>query len=313
MRRAVPSPIGADHGVEHGKQLAHAGHQGDLGEFAGADQAVIEGLDGRVASAGRQGSHVEHAADLEATALDAPTSLGAARVVGHGRDADQGSDVATAEAAELGQLGDQGGTGDRADAAGRLQQPIEFAEVLSYVGHHLAVDVVELGLDDSDDGLDARMQALGRDLQPLALAEQHGEQLTPACDPRGQPLLLRVDQRAQEAPAVVAAQQHGGKLGEHARVHRVGLDQAPHRFGEVAGLARVDHRHRQARGLQRAGQLRLVAASGLHHHQRHLQGVERRGQRGVRLGLVVEPLGLESGAQHADIHVGLGHVDAYHH
>jgi len=35
-------------------------------------------------------------------------------------------------------------------------------------------------------------QPLGRDLQALALAEQHGQQLPPACDERGQPLLIRL-------------------------------------------------------------------------------------------------------------------------
>ncbi len=179
--------------------------------------------------------------------------------------------------------------------------------------HHLALDVVELGLDDGEDGMDARVQAFGRDLQPLALAAQHGQQLTPARDQGGQPPLLLVGQRTQEACKVVALHQHRGQLGEHAGVHRVGLGQAAHRLGEVACLARVDHRHRQASRLQGAGQFGLVAAGGLHHHQGHVQRLQGRRQRRVRLGLVIESPGLQLGAQHCDIDMRLGDVDAYRH
>jgi hypothetical protein len=221
--------------------------------------------------------------------------------------------TSAAISAELGQLGDQRGASHRADAAGRLKQPVEFGEVLAYMADHLALDLVELRLDGRHDGLDARMQTLGRDLQPLALAQQHGQQLAPACDQRGQPLLLGVGQRAQEAGEIVTPQQDRGEFRQHAGVHRVGLGQAAHRLGEVACLARVDHCHRQAGGLKRAGQLRLVAAGGLHHHQRHVQRLQGRRQRRVSLGLVVEPLGIELGAQHRDIDVRLGHVDAHHH
>jgi hypothetical protein len=65
--------------------------------------------------------------------------------------------------------------------------------------------------------------------------------------------------------------------------------------------------------MQGAGQLRLVAAGGFHHHQRHFQRLQGRRQRRVSLGLVVEPLGIELGAQHRDIDMRLGHVDAHHH
>ena len=45
MKRGVPRFAGADHGVEDGQQLAHAGHEGDLGQFARGDQPFVEGLD----------------------------------------------------------------------------------------------------------------------------------------------------------------------------------------------------------------------------------------------------------------------------
>ena len=65
--------------------------------------------------------------------------------------------------------------------------------------------------------------------------------------------------------------QHTGERRQHLRVQRVGLGQRAHRAGEVACRARVDYRHGQARGLQRARSLELVAASGLQHGQRRAQ------------------------------------------
>jgi hypothetical protein len=42
-------------------------------------------------------------------------------------------------------------------------------------------------------------------------------------------------------------------------------------------------------------------------------GFKGRRQRRVALGLVVEPLDIDLGAQHRDINMRLGHVDAHHH
>ena len=115
---------------------------------------------------------------------------------------------------------------------------------------HLLFDLIELRLDRRLDGLDAGVQLLGRDLQPLALRMEHGQQLAPARDQGREPLLALIGQGAQEALQIVAAQQHRCQLGQRARIHRVGLGQASHGFGEVARLARVDVRHGQACGLQ---------------------------------------------------------------
>jgi len=54
MKRLIPRFAASDHRVEDGQQLAHAGDEGDLGQLAGGQQAIVEGLDGRVAAAGGQ-------------------------------------------------------------------------------------------------------------------------------------------------------------------------------------------------------------------------------------------------------------------
>ena len=70
----------------------------------------------------------------------------------------------------------------------------------------------QLLVDRRLDGLDAGVQLLGRDLQPLALRMEHGQQLAPARDQGREPLLALIGQGAQEALQIVAAQQEG--LGE---------------------------------------------------------------------------------------------------
>jgi hypothetical protein len=198
--------------------------------------------------------------------------------------------------------------------AGRAQQLVQIGVVRLDVADHLGLHVVELLADRLDHGLDARAHNRNGQLQPLALGQHHRHELAPARDHRRQRLLLRIGQRSDQAGQVVSTHQHAGKLSEHAGVDAVGLGQPSHGLGEVACLARVDHRHGQARRLQRAGQRRLVAAGGLHHHQRHVQRLQRRRQRRMSLGFVVKTLGNRAwAAQHRDIHVCLGHVDAHHH
>jgi len=78
-------------------------------------------------------------------------------------------------------------------------------------------------------------------------------------------------------------------------------------------MARIDHRHVQAHGLQCARQSRLVASGGLHHHQAHIQGLQGSSQRRVAINIVGKALDIAVGAQHTDIDVCLGHVDTYRH
>ena len=62
--------VGFDHRVESHQQLAHAGDEDDLGGFALSGQSVGEGADRGVGPAGREGGHVEHAADVLPASLD---------------------------------------------------------------------------------------------------------------------------------------------------------------------------------------------------------------------------------------------------
>lgn len=78
MRRFLsPGGVGSNHGIERGEQLGQAGNQCDLEQLASGDQALVESPDGGVVPAGSERGHVQHAAHVEASALDASLAIGA--------------------------------------------------------------------------------------------------------------------------------------------------------------------------------------------------------------------------------------------
>jgi hypothetical protein len=111
-----------------------------------------------------------------------------------------------------------------------------------------------------------------RQAKALSLRSQHLRQLAPVQHQGLQLLQRRICQRLDEALALRMLVQHPGEGREHARIQGVGLGQCAHRASKVARGERVDHGHRQARGLKRAGRLELIVASGLKHYQSGRQG-----------------------------------------
>ena len=91
------------------------------------------------------------------------------------------------------------------------------------------------------------------------------------------------------------------------RVDRIGLGQPAGRLGEIAGLARVDHGHRQPGGGQRGGTQRLQAASGLQDDQGHRVGAEA----GKELVEALTAVGDLEGflVADGDVECGLGDID----
>ena len=259
-----------------------------------------------------ESSHVERSTDVEAPTLDAPSASSVTGVVGDRRHADQGGNLAAIEFAELGQLGDERGAGDGANALGRAQQHVELAEVFLDMADHLALDLVELGLDGQDHGLDARTNLDHGQLHSLAFRQHHRQQLASTRDERSQVALVLIGHRPDEIGQIVAPRQRLAKLGQHPSVNRVGLGQSTHRLGEVSRLLRVDDGNRQPHGLKCARQRRLIATGGLHHHQSNIERFQGSRQRRMAFCFVVKTSGCELTAQNKHIHVRLRDVDAHH-
>ncbi len=125
---------------------------------------------------------------------------------------------------------------------------------------------------------------------------------------------MRPTARSNDKLRQCGGRARAGSRGQRAKRQGGPQREAPtHGTGEVARLTGIDHRHLQPRGLQCAGQRRLKAAGGFHHHQRRLQAGQRIGQSAVSLGVVAVTRERHHGADRGHIDVLAGHIDAYHH
>ena len=98
-------------GVEDGKQLAHAGGEGDLLGLAGGAEAPVEGPQDRVPAARDQGAHVENGAYGGSATPDRALAPERAAVAIEGSDANETGDPSSVQGAQLGQ-GCQKGQGE---------------------------------------------------------------------------------------------------------------------------------------------------------------------------------------------------------
>ena len=87
-----PGLVITDHSIEGDEHFAHQGNGGDLGGFAGGDQAPVEVAERRLAAGGGTGGHVECGAHWGTSAGDGSCSLQLATVVIEGGKTDQGGD-----------------------------------------------------------------------------------------------------------------------------------------------------------------------------------------------------------------------------
>lgn len=103
--------------------------------------------------------------------------------------------------------------------------------------------------------------------------------------------------------------EQGSKAAQRLRINAISLGQLAHAACKVARLARIDHRHAQARSRQRQSQRLLVAASGLQQHQARRQRRQQLTQLGMA-GLVVGEVQGLALARDSHFEAALGHVDA---
>ena len=123
-----PTDVVTDHCIERGDHLAHHCHDRDLWQFAGGLETIVECLERGIPIAGAHRCHVEHLADVRATAPDAAPSPERAALEGVGRHADQRSDLLAAYAAELGQQRKQRAGQHGADAGHGSKQLVSMRE-----------------------------------------------------------------------------------------------------------------------------------------------------------------------------------------
>ena len=185
--------------------------------------------------------------------------------------------------------------------------------VFAHVLLKLRINRLNLSPNGRDHFFNAGSNQLAGHLQALAFGELQSQQLPPSdykCAQRGSP---RVQRWKNEVCKVGATKQCAPKLRQHLRVNPIRLRQAPHCLCEVSSLLGVYYGHSQPSLLKRARQGCFVSSSCLHDHQVNLDMPQRTDERVVSWRIVVELLGVPNRAQHRDVYVRLGHVNAYHH
>jgi hypothetical protein len=185
--------------------------------------------------------------------------------------------------------------GDGSILAPQWARPHRVVQVAIQVGQFL-VQEGDVPLDVTPDGRQGGVQAL-----PLRGA--HADELAPPGQQGAQLLGVGVGEWTRRGV------HHFGEAGEELGVEGVGLGQLADGAGEVAHLARVDHRHSEARGRQRGGHRQLPPAGRLQDDEGGALRPQPCDERGDALLVVGDNPLLRAGAR-GDIQLGLGDIDA---
>lgn len=275
----------AEHGVEHGQQLAQTGDQCDLLAFAGGQEVLVMTADHRVVACGDERGHVERGADGGAAAGDGADATPLPAVAVERCDADQRGDLLPRAAAQLRQVDDQLPRRLATDPRNTFEQILFLAprRRLADQPVQVVVDRVQLLLQQRDDLLDAGTHGVAvRLLEAVALGGDHLHQLRAS-----RHVLL-------QNPGVFVGQiadrrlDHPRETRQHGRVDAVGLGEPAGGPGEVADLAWVDHRDGQRGGEQRRDERALVSAGGFEHDQLDRHALQRPDHRRVSRRIVGE-------------------------
>src|SRR3954462_15229050 len=188
MSSGLPWFLVSQDGVEDGEELAGDGDEGDHLGLAGGAEAIAEGLEDGVVTAGPEGSEEQGAAHALAPAADHALALPLAGLAGVGRKACEAGDLLLVEGAELGQLGDEGSGDDRPDAGDGGEEVLLVAPGgrAAHAGVDLGIDLGELLLEGADEAGDALLDAPhGGAALAVPLGDDHLDDLAPAGDEVG--------------------------------------------------------------------------------------------------------------------------------
>jgi hypothetical protein len=296
--------LGARDEVQDDRQLVHASDQDHRLGLARGQQPGIDGLENGVGARANLGDHLQCTAHVASPAKDVALAAQGARIPIHRCQDHQRVDLLAVEPPQLGQLRRQRAGRGRPDTLNRSQKFRQIRAMGLDVDLQLTGHVVQLHGNGPHDLQDAEFVLGARHAQALALGHQHGHQLTPTGDDGGEFALLLIGQLVPLGVDI------GGKAAQGLCVDMVDLGQAASAAGEVAGLARVDHRHSRNRRRQRQGQVLLVAACGLQHHPARRDGQKRPAQLSLS-GLVIPQIQGLHFTRERHFEAGLGDINAY--
>lgn len=226
-----------DPGVEVNQELAHAGAEGHLEMLVLLFEPLSKGTDGRMAAAGGEGRHVEHAANVRSSAPDGAFAAEVSAVAVEGRDAHQRRDLLPVEHSQFGQLGQERGCGRDADPGNTRQErglAFEVVVGLEQFGD-VFLDAFDLLVEQVDDLLDVLADLLGnRGLLAIEFRGAMFDELPPPRDERFEFGLF--GRRLLDGPRPNVCTEASDRLG----VDAIGLGESTETTGIVTDLARID-------------------------------------------------------------------------
>ena len=144
-----PHSIGLDERIGGFDQLAHEGHDGDLGGFSGFAQRGVFGLQVRIEAHGDEGGHIERVAQGLSPAADEGFPLPLTRFPAVRDQSGQASGLFLRQRPDFGQEGEDRRRGDRAKTRDRTQDVTLTCR--AFIGtdklRNLAVQLGDLPLD----------------------------------------------------------------------------------------------------------------------------------------------------------------------
>jgi len=225
-------------GVERGEEFPSGGDERDFERFTCSAQALIEGVQHRVAADCAEGSHIQCATHADASSGNMALPSSWPTIVVEGREPRECGDGAIGDVAQFWKMGEESSGSAGTD-------PLKGAKLRSFggdlrsrfqesgdMGDCLREAIFDLGYR----ALQIRQNRLGeaRDL-PGGFGDEHGLQLFASRDPCGE-FSLCWSGRGRGHRGMDLA-----KLCEHLRVNAVGFGPAAGSPSEVADLPGIDN------------------------------------------------------------------------
>jgi len=267
---------------------------------------VSESLDDRIATFGCQGRHVEDGAYRFSSTADGSFSLVGATIPIEGSQSNQGGDLLPIELSEFGDLCDEGGGGDASESRDGLNELRFLSPVVIGFdeGFDGGFDLVDLTVEESQDGLDAFPDAFGsNDLESVGL---HGPEVDELSASGDELLDFSLFFRSFVGRSRLDLL---GEEGQDAGIDAVGLGKQAESLGEISRPFGIDHGHVIPLIEQVGDELSLITACGFQNDAAGSWVREQLFKLPMTGGVIRQSVFL-TGGKEVEVERGLGDVDS---
>jgi hypothetical protein len=295
-----------EHGVEDGKELAHASYQGHLLRLTQGQKAMVEGLKNRIMAHAHQSGHVKGGPNMRTTTTDRTLApMGATVTVERGHT-NKLSHLLAAQGAQFRQVGDEGEGQGIADARDASEQVLLLLPEGARAEEFFQISLHKSNLlrEPVDMTLDVLAHPFGSPAHTILLHGAHLDELTASRyqGREGLRVFIREGTGFQGYPL--------GKEGQDVGVNSIGLGELSCSLGEVPDLPWIYHPDNEAGLGQGSHQKGLKASCRFHQDELGSNG-EKPVYKEREAGFIMRGLPALPGGQHSDVQGVLGDVDTH--